>query len=181
MITFLRISRAPENKALLNASFYKISDKKVELEKTDSEFTAEPVEFVTRIIKGLQEDEIPVRFYQCNPDVPKDVQALLFKSLMAHYRATLPEHHSLIKICKEPKKKNSITAVHFESEESAAIGAEPAIYSGNPIKVAAKIIESLDAGYRNPAKLEFEEGIPQKIKDLFSEVIAIYNKSVEPW
>ncbi len=179
MLVLLNISRAPDNKSLLKASFHEVPGKKETIGKAFKEIEGKQTEFVAQFLKELQSNNTSIRFYSCSPEVPKDVQILLHRSLRNYWRATLPQTRGLIKISRDIDKKDVFNVLHFNSNFPTSDEYAPIAQDKNPIKLATKVFDALDNGFRHPVDLEFEEEVPENVKELLSSVIDLYNKAVE--
>ncbi len=180
MLVMLNISRASEKSSLLKASFHEVPGKKDTIGEAFKEITARPFEFPAKFLNELKSQHIPVRFYYCSPEVPKDVRILLHKSLMNYWRATLPQQQGLIKVCRDLDKKDVFNILHFSSNIPMPDEYAPIAQDKNPVKLAIKLLDSMDNGFRHLVNLEFEEGIPENVKELISNVIDLYNNSIKP-
>lgn len=184
MVTFLNVSAIGKNN-LLKAEFYRIHPNKKKLKdifgKPYKEIEGDPVELVVGVLKELQSRNIALRISSFMPDVPPDIQVLLNKSLMSYYRVKLPVHSTVIKLEKDKTRKEHIVAVIYDEQNENHIGDFPpdvAIEKGKPLEVASKVLDFLNCSYWHEAKLEFEDGVGEDIKNLFAEVINLYNQSV---
>lgn len=183
MLALLNILRSPNNKSLLEAALYEVPTQKATIEKPlgepFKEITGKPAEFVTKFLAELRSQNAHIRFYHFSPKVPKDVQVLLYKALMNYWRADLPQTRGLIKISRDIDKKDLFNVVHFNSTNPTPDEYAPIVQDKNLIKLATKLFDALDSGFRHPVDLEFEEGIPESVKELISSVVDLYNKAVE--
>ena len=183
-IFFLKISHMPntvgsDNRRFLKASFHDIvSDKN--LTTPQKEISAPQDEFVPKLIKELGKKDGVAKFYFCDPEISTDEQALFHRVVVNYFQATLPKGHTVLKVSKSPDKNNEVDIVIFESEETAENNLEPQDFiSGKPIIAATKLFDHLHNILRSPVKLVFVEGMSEKIKEMFEEVISLYNKALK--
>lgn len=163
----------------LKASFHDIASDR-NLTTPQKEISAPQDEFVPKLIQELGKKDGVARFYFCDPEISTSEQALFHRVMVNYFQATLPKGHTVLKINKSPDKDNEIDIVIFESEEAAKNNLEPQDFiSGKPIVAATKLFDHLHNVLRRPVKLVFEEGMPEKIKKMFEEVISLYNKAVK--
>jgi len=180
MLVMLQIARVLKNDSLLKASFHEVPGKKDVIGEAFKEITGKPTEFVTQFLKELESKDTAIRFYYCSPEVPKGIRVLLHKSLMNYWRATLPQTRGLIKVSRDLDKKDVFNVLHFDSNFPTPDEYAPIAQDKNPIKLATKVFDALDNGFRHPVDLEFKEGIPESVKELLSSVIDLYNRAIKP-
>ncbi len=181
-IFFLKISPAPNtsgNRHHLKASFYDFALDK-DLSTPQKEITAPPDEFVPKFIKELGKKDGIARFYFCDPEVPSNEQALFNRVMVNYFQATLPKGNLVLKVSNSSDKANEVNIVAFEFEEFAEHNLEPQDFISGTLTVAAtKVLDYLHNALRRPVKLVFEEGVPEETKELFEEIVSLYNKAVK--
>ena len=180
----LNLSRSPSNTKFLRANFYNLVPGQLGLGNSQKEISGKSADLVTNVLKELQVKKEPAMLYVADPDVPKSVTHLLRRAII-NYNETLPQADTMVvKVWKDLQaNKKHVCAMWYPQEQfmginpiDGAIGGQ----GGPPTLAAVKTLKFLNDGPRFPVKLEFEDGIPQSVKDLFTEVINVYNKSLEP-
>ena len=188
----INISRLLPDKKLLKADIYKATTEEMLTQSQDEqnkkpiqEITARPTELVTKVLKELQQLKEPVCSFPIpHTEVPAKVLSLL-QMAITDYNATLPDNEPVVvKVWKGMSSNpNHIDAIWYPSDktprDTLAQGGFMGGQGGDPIIAALQTLKFLHNSPRVPVKREFGDDVPQKAKDLFTEVIGLYNKSLE--
>lgn len=178
----LNLSRSPTDKKLLKADLYNISSfqQQIDINKPDQEISGKPAELVTGVLKELQQKKESAMLHFAMPDVPPKVLVLLSRAILNH-NETLPQTDTMVvKVWKDPNgNPDMICAMFYLSEKEVSEkfygGGACGGQGGKPLAVAPIVLKYLRSGTRVPAKVQFEEGISDSVKNLFLGIVGIYN------
>ncbi len=195
--------KGPSDKKLINAQLYRVSHLSNFLPKTASgvplgvsstTVTENEIKLIPRVLqelKSLKEEAI----LQHNLDIPIKVRFLLEQAIMQHNKAISNTIEPLIiKVWKDKylshgeNQSNSIIVLAYLSEEIVPIEWEHGDRNNNsdclarcfPVKAAYDTLKYIQKTAGVPVKLLFDNEVSQDVKDLFTEIIDTYNKSLEP-
>lgn len=179
MIVYLNVSPVARGKKHLSASFHQVSPKNINFDKPYKQVTGSPAEVTTKVIHELDSSRTPVRFFHFSPDLPPDASSIMHRAMMAYLRANLPVQRGLLKVsCSKEKAGNIVNVLYYSSIKYEESGLEPAGFSGPLMEIARKVFQTLDEGYRHPVVLQFEGKVPDEVRELFLNIVSIYNKQL---
>ncbi len=180
----LNLSRSSVDKKIFKAELYKMPALGQDLGQPVQEITGAKTNLPTNVLKELQLKNEPAMIYFASPDFPKSVSHLLRRAII-HHNETLPQTDTMVvKVWNDLQaNKKHVCAMWYPQEQlmgpnpmDGAIGGQ----GGPPTLAALQTLKFLNDGPRFPVKLEFEDSLPQNVKDLFTTIIDVYNKSLGP-
>ena len=177
----VNLSRSP--KKLLSAKFYRPDPNQQALGNPIKNITGTKPILTTNVLKELQAVHEPARICIVSPNFPKAIVNLLRRAIINHNETIPSTENRVVKVWKDPNHSEYVLAMLYPSKRLMdknfhydAIGG-----LGNPPVLAALVtLKSLQAHPRFLVNLEFEDGVSQDVKDLFTTVINVYNKLLEP-